>query len=394
MKPIIYRELEATHKYAVGLLIALVLVALAGVFAFSEMSQLGHFVTGMNNHVVWGLPHVIAIFLIVAASGAANIASLSSVFGRAAYTPYARLSLVLAISLLLGGLLLILLDLGRADRLVIALTHFNFHSVFAWNILLYSGFFVIMSAYLWSLMDRRQAAKRSKQTIAYVAFAWRLILTAGTGSIFGVLLAREYYDILMMAPLFIATSYLIGTACFSLVLMLIYKLEKRQLSEEIQRLLMNSLALFLVAVVAFELFRHVMNIFVFDHQSIERFILWEAGFVSAVFWFGLLGLAVLGPLLILNVSLFKPYRLLLMALTGIGSGLSLLYVVIIGGQLKPLVLFPNAVIEQSTLPPITYTASVYEWLLSMACITVVLLVFFTGARVLRLVADHQSENYS
>ena len=37
----------------------------------------------MNNQIVWGLPHVFAIFLIVAASGVLNVASIGSVFGKA-----------------------------------------------------------------------------------------------------------------------------------------------------------------------------------------------------------------------------------------------------------------------------------------------------------------------
>jgi hypothetical protein len=36
----------------------------------------GHIVTGMDNQVVWGLPHVFAIFMIVAASGVLNVASI------------------------------------------------------------------------------------------------------------------------------------------------------------------------------------------------------------------------------------------------------------------------------------------------------------------------------
>ena len=51
------------------------------------MEEHGHVVTGMNNHIVWGLPHVFAFFLIVAASGALNVASMASVFGRGAYKP-------------------------------------------------------------------------------------------------------------------------------------------------------------------------------------------------------------------------------------------------------------------------------------------------------------------
>lgn len=63
-----------------------VLVAL-GLGAALYMEEHGHIVTGMNNQIVWGLPHVFAVFLIVSASGALNVASVSSVFNRLAYKP-------------------------------------------------------------------------------------------------------------------------------------------------------------------------------------------------------------------------------------------------------------------------------------------------------------------
>ena len=96
----------------------------------------GHYVTGMDNQVVWGMPHVFAIFLIVAASGALNVASISSVFNQTIYKPMARMSAILALTLLAGGLAVLVLDLGRADRLVVAMTSYNFKSIFAWNIYL------------------------------------------------------------------------------------------------------------------------------------------------------------------------------------------------------------------------------------------------------------------
>ncbi len=74
-----------------GLSYWLVLAVLAGVtgvgfLAAYYMEHRGHYVTGMNNHIVWGLPHVFAIFLIVAASGALNVASIGSVFGKIDYS--------------------------------------------------------------------------------------------------------------------------------------------------------------------------------------------------------------------------------------------------------------------------------------------------------------------
>jgi len=121
------------------------LVALGGVVtaiglaAAHVMEDRGHIVTGMNNQVVWGLPHVFAIFMIVAASGVLNVGSIGSVFGRPEYKARAPLSGLLCLAMLAGGLMVLVLDLGRPDRLLVAATHYNLSSVFAWNVLLYSG---------------------------------------------------------------------------------------------------------------------------------------------------------------------------------------------------------------------------------------------------------------
>jgi len=92
VKQIIYSEIKgnSTRFYAlVALLGAFVLAALVSTY---YMEHHGHYVTGMNNQIVWGMPHVFAIFLIVAASGALNVASIGTVFGKAVYKPLGRLS--------------------------------------------------------------------------------------------------------------------------------------------------------------------------------------------------------------------------------------------------------------------------------------------------------------
>ena len=35
--------------------------------------------------------------------------------------------------------MVLMLDLGRPDRVIVAATHYNWRSVFAWNVFLYSG---------------------------------------------------------------------------------------------------------------------------------------------------------------------------------------------------------------------------------------------------------------
>jgi len=68
-----------------GLLALGGLVMLSTLSAYFYIEHHGHIVTGMNNQIVWGLPHVFAVFLIVAASGVLNVASIGSVFGKKIY---------------------------------------------------------------------------------------------------------------------------------------------------------------------------------------------------------------------------------------------------------------------------------------------------------------------
>lgn len=384
MSRLTFSELEITSQRFYFILLLLGGVLLVAAYAVAYMGSQGHVVTGMTNQIVWGLPHVVAILLIISAAGTVNIASLGSVFNKLDYQPYGRISLVLAMSLLFGGLLVILLDLGRADRLIIALTHFNFDSVFAWNILRYLGFFVIMGLFLWSMMDRTPMAKRLNKPLAHLAFIWPLIMMVGAGAIFGELVARHYYTIFTMAQLFIVMSYLVGTACFSLVLLLLHRLEEHQLSEEVQRRLANNLVIFIVITVVVEVTRHLLNYYVMGNTAAELFLLRDAGVVTAMFWLGQCLIGWLLPLFLLCWSRHQKNRLMLASLFIVLGGLFQLYVIIIGGQLQPLTLFPNAVVETSGNMAIQYSVSLPEIALSLGGPAITLFIFVIVAKVLRI----------
>jgi molybdopterin-containing oxidoreductase family membrane subunit len=82
MKKIQFSEWGISSPRYWGLLAFLAGVAGIGGLAALYMEHNGHWVTGMTNQVVWGTPHVFAVFLIVAASGALNVASIGSVSAR------------------------------------------------------------------------------------------------------------------------------------------------------------------------------------------------------------------------------------------------------------------------------------------------------------------------
>jgi molybdopterin-containing oxidoreductase family membrane subunit len=271
---------RSTAFYA--LLTGLAVLIAAGLWAAHAMDAQGHHITGMNNQIVWGIPHVFAVLLIVAASGALNAAFLSSVMGQKIYAPYARLSGLLAIALLLGGLAIINLDLGRPERLMVALTHFNMSSVFAWNVLFYTGFLLLSGLYLWTLMERRM--NPLTKPVGAVLLAWRLTLTTATGLIFGVLVAREAYDTAIMAPMFIAMSLSFGTAAYALLLLGAFKCTEPMLDDAIVLGLQRMLALFVGVVLYFVIVFHAVKLYGAGYQGVERFLLVDGGVLTSLFW--------------------------------------------------------------------------------------------------------------
>ena len=347
MKRIVYREWRLTPQRYWGLLAILAAVAGLGGLAFAYMEHEGHWVTGMTNQVIWGTPHVFAVFLIVAASGALNVASISSVFGKSLYKPLARLSGLLAVALLAGGLMVLVLDLGRPDRLIVAMTHYNFRSIFAWNVLLYTGFMAIVIAYLWTMAERK-GNPYTKQ-VGFAAFVWRLMLTTGTGSIFGFLVARQAFDTALFAPMFIAMSFAFGLAIFLLVLMFAFDQDDRPIGNSILFRLRSLLGIFLGAVLFFVLVYFLTKLYGAKNYDLVSFYLIDGGVYTFLFWFGWMLVGILMPLGIVFHPVLGKNRTSIAAACGlvVVGGLSSMYVIIIGGQAYPMQMFPGKTILES-----------------------------------------------
>jgi len=348
----------------------LILAALGSVW---HMEHNGHWVTGMSNRVVWGMPHVFALFLIVAASGALNVASISSVFNKKMYKPLSRLSGLVSLALLAGGLMILVLDLGRPDRLIVAMTEYNFKSIFAWNIILYNGFFVIVAVYLWMMFERRMNKFSSKAGLA--AFSWRLILTTGTGSIFGFLVARQAYDAVIMAPMFIIMSFAFGLAFFILILMASYKWTDRPLGDVVVNRLGNLLGVFVAAVMYFVAVKHLGNLYLAENTGVENFILFGDYVYTDLFWYGQIVLGGLIPMALIYHPALRSNRstLGLASVLVLIGGVIQLYIIIVGGQAYPMEMFPGKEVLEGYGGIATYTPSLAEIMLGVGGIAVSLI---------------------
>lgn len=389
-----YSSLAASSKQFWVLLGSLGLASLIGVLAAHHMELEGHVISGMTNQIVWGAPHVFAIFLIVAASGALNVASIASVFGKTEYKPLSRLSALLALALLAGGLAILVLDLGRPDRLIVAMTTYNFKSIFAWNIILYNGFFAIVGIYIWMMMD--QSLQKYSKAVGVFAFIWRLILTTGTGSIFGFLVARSAYDTAMLAPMFIIMSFAFGLAFFILVLMAAYSWSNRPLGDYVLDKLRGLLGIFVASVLYFVAVYHLTNLYATEHHAVEKFILMDGGIYTLLFWLGIVGVGGLLPLALVFMPQTKNCRksLAFASICVILGGLAHVYIIVIGGQAFPLELFPGMEVTSSFFDGVVsdYIPSIWELLLGVGGIAISLMLVTVGVSILGFLPESLSDN--
>jgi len=362
------------------------LIVLAGLYSVHLMEEHGHIITGMNNQIVWGIPHVFAIFMIVAASGVLNVSSIGSVFNKPAYKARAPLAGLLSLAMLAGGLTVLMLDLGRPDRIIVAATNYNLTSVFAWNVLLYSAMFAAVLVYLWTMMEARMQPW-SKQA-GFVVFIWRFVLTTGTGVIFSFLVARQAYGSAILPPMFIVISFAWGLAVFHIVQSAIYQWNGKTLDEYVQKRMKNLLGVFVVAALYFVVVYHLTNLYFARQVEFEHFILADGGIYPLLFWAGYVVLGNLLPLLLIYLPGWgKSQHVAVASAMVILGGFAFLYVFIIGGQAFPLSIFPGFEVKSSFGDGAIslYSPSLPEVLLGFGGVGIAFLITAIGIRVLNFV---------
>jgi molybdopterin-containing oxidoreductase family membrane subunit len=219
------------------------------------------------------------------------------------------------------------------------------------------------------------------------AFVWRLILTTGTGSIFGFLVARSAYDAAIMAPMFIIMSFSFGLAIFLLVLMATYKWNDMELGDVVLNRLRNLLGVFVAAVLFMTVIHHLTNLYATQHHGVERFILLDGGIFTNVFWVGEIIIGGLIPLALIYAPGVKNCRTTLGLVCSmiIIGGFSKIYTILIAGQAYPMDIFPGYEVSSSFYDGVvnSYTPSLPEILLGLGGIALTLFIIAFALKVLR-----------
>ena len=205
---------------------SLTLIILVGAYAYSVQLRYGLGVTGMNDHVSWGLYISNFTFLVGLAAAALMLVLPAYIledvdFGRAVLMAEA-----VAVAALVMCLTFVVVDLGNplgSWHLIPGIGYLNWpRSLLAWDVIVLNGYLALNLAIpfyiLYSHFAGRTPDKRKYLPWMYIAVMWAVSIHLVTAFLLAGLPARPFWNTALLGPRFLASAFTAGPA-FVIVLL-------------------------------------------------------------------------------------------------------------------------------------------------------------------------------
>lgn len=209
----------------------LTVIMLAGGYAYSLQLRHGLSVTGMNDHVSWGLYISNFTFLVGLAAAAMMLVLPAYVFEDVDFGQAVLIAEGVAVSALVMCLAFVVVDIGNplaSWHLMPIVGRLNWpRSLLAWDVLVLNGYLALnlaIPAYiLFSHYNGRTPEKRKYLPWMYLAVMWAVSIHLVTAFLLAGLPARPFWNTALLGPRFLASAFTAGPA---FVIVLIWYVQK------------------------------------------------------------------------------------------------------------------------------------------------------------------------
>jgi molybdopterin-containing oxidoreductase family membrane subunit len=182
--------------------------------------------TGMTDHVSWGLYIANFTFAVGLAAGAVMMVIPAYLYDDHEMHDVVLIGELLAIASIVVCLAFIVVDLGRPDRfwhIIPGLGRFNWPiSMLTWDVLVLNGYLVLnlhVAGYLtYTRFLGRRPAKRWYLPFVFVSIGWAVSVHTVTAFLYSGLGGRPFWNSALLAPRFLASAFVTGPAFVILLL--------------------------------------------------------------------------------------------------------------------------------------------------------------------------------
>ncbi len=205
---------------------SLTLVMLVGAYAYSVQLRHGLAVTGMNDHVSWGLYISNFTFLVGMAAAAMILVLPAYVLEDVDFSHAVLIAEGVAVAALVMALSFVVVDLGNplgSWHLIPRIGYLNWpRSLLAWDVIVLNGYLALNLAIpfyiLYSHFTGRTPEKRKYLPWMYLAAMWAVSIHLVTAFLLAGLPARPFWNTALLGPRFLASAFTAGPA-FVIVLL-------------------------------------------------------------------------------------------------------------------------------------------------------------------------------
>lgn len=213
------------RKYHLWMM-ALTFLMLVGLYAWSVQLREGLTVTGMNDHVSWGLYISNFTFLVGLAAAAVMLVLPAYVLHDVDFSKAVLIGEGVAVSALVMCMAFVTVDLGNpfaAWHLAPGVGSLNFpRSLLAWDVIVLDGYLalnLLIPAYiLYSHFHGREPNKKCYVPFVYLSVFWAVGIHMITAFLLAGLPARPFWNSSLMGPRFLASAFAGGPAFMILIL--------------------------------------------------------------------------------------------------------------------------------------------------------------------------------
>ncbi|MCK6503554.1 polysulfide reductase NrfD [Myxococcota bacterium] len=202
---------------------------LVGVNAWAHQVVGGMALTGMNDHVSWGLYIANFTYMVGLAAGAVMMVIPAYLYDDRKMHDVVIVGEILAIAAIVMALAFVTVDIGRPDRMwhmMPVVGRFNWPiSMLTWDVVVLSGYLLInlhITGYL--LYQRylgRKPDKRWYLPFVLLSIVWAVSIHTVTAFLFSGLGGRPFWNTAILAPRFIVSAFVSGPAFIILALQVI-----------------------------------------------------------------------------------------------------------------------------------------------------------------------------
>jgi molybdopterin-containing oxidoreductase family membrane subunit len=329
--------------------------------------------------VPWGIYISAFAFFVGASAGATMVGLMIHAFERDDYKPIGTRAILISLLCIFAATLFIMADVGNPLRtLKVPWILRNPNSLFLLSSTSYYIFMALLLAELYYAIKiiRGKAGDKDKKIakwLGIIAVPYALwVVHAFTGSIFGVIKSREYWNTPLVPAHFVSSALATGVAIVILVTILTSKITKRELVDrETLDHMGKLLAFFLVVTIFFDFFDSLVLSYSEIPEGIEAWRLLTGKYAP------LFVLTIGGMFVALLILLFKQGRTI--KGLSVASSLTLVaiaayrYNLVIVGQLVPLL--PG-------IPEIHYSPTGIEISVTVGIVALVMLLYTVLTKVL------------